>query len=137
MRAWYPLSSAPERARDGCEMRIQEFDGRMGELVQAGAEFEAMPAGRDVAGGDTAGWRRGCDGPVWISELATLAFSDVGHSRRLTWTSGGDVLMLHKSAGGASGAARDLQGRFVTCEAISRRVTRLEADGSLTTIASE
>lgn len=95
-----------------------------------------MPAGRDVAGGDTAGWGRGLDGAVWIPELQALAFNDVGHRRRLTWTPGGEVLLLHRDTGGAAGSARDAQGRFISCEWDAKRVTRLELDGSVTEISA-
>lgn len=94
--------------------------------------FEAMPSGKDVAGGD---FRfRGCVGPVWCPELDALAFNDIGHGRVLTWTPGGDVLVLRQGAMQA-GAARDAQGRFVACEVANGRVTRLEPDDGITVVA--
>ncbi|MGE0384177.1 MAG: SMP-30/gluconolactonase/LRE family protein [Gammaproteobacteria bacterium] len=114
---------------------VDVIDPRIGDLLAPRARFRAMPAGMDIAGGDSAGWGRGLDGPVWIQEMGTLAFNDVGHRRRLTWTPGGDVRVLHEATGGATGTARDPQGRFVACEWDGSRVTRREADGTVTLVA--
>src|SRR5262245_7427877 len=118
-------------------MPNQAFDARFDLLLEPGAAFQAMPSGRDVAGGDTAGWRRGCDGPVWIAELGVLAFNDIAHKRRLTWAPGSEPLLLHAGTSGASGSARDAQGRFIACETATASVTRLEPDGTVTVIAED
>ena len=113
-------------------MRVEQFDSRLAQLLQPGAEFQAMPSGRDVAGGDFR-WR-GCGGPVWLPELGALAFNDIGHKRLLTWVLGGDVLVLRRGEMQV-GSARDTQGRFIACEVENGRVTRFELDGTLTIVA--
>ena len=115
----------------------EQFDPRFRQLFQhrlfrSDPAFEAMPSGKDIAGGD---FRfRGCAGPVWCPELDALAFNDIGHSRVLTWAPGGEILVLRQGAMQA-GAARDAQGRFVACEIANGRVTRLEPDGGITVVA--
>jgi gluconolactonase len=108
---------------------------RPADIFAEAAALVAMPGGYDIGSGDTAGWGRGCDGPVWAPELNALAFSDAGHSRRLTWAPGEAVLVLHEETGGALGAARDAAGRFIACEWEGRRVSRREPDGTVTVIA--
>ena len=115
-------------------MQAEQFDVRLAPLLLPGAEFQAMPAGGDVAGGD---FRfRGCGGPVWLPELGALAFSDIGHGRQLTWAPGGEVLVLRAGALQA-GAARDAQGRFIVCEVADGRLTRLEPDETRTVVAEQ
>lgn len=113
----------------------QVFDTRLADLFAPDAQPQAMPGGYDIGGGDTAGWGRGCDGPVWVAELGALAFSDIAHHRRLTWAPGAAPLVLHEATGAAVGAARDPQGRFIACEWETRRVTRRELDGAVTVLA--
>jgi len=116
-------------------MALTSFDPRFGEIFDADARPEGMPGGYDIGGGDTAGWGRGCDGPVWAPELGAVTFTDVAHHRRLVWAGGGDVKVLHENTGGAIGSARDAEGRFVNCEWETRRLTRQEKDGSVTVLA--
>jgi gluconolactonase len=116
-------------------MALTSFDARFGDIFDADARPEGMPGGYDIGGGDTAGWGRGCDGPVWAPELGAITFTDVAHHRRLVWAGDGDVKVLEEGTGGASGSARDAEGRFVNCEWWARRLTRQEKDGSVTVLA--
>ena len=116
-------------------MALKSLDARFDEIFEAGATPQGMPGGFDIGGGDTAGWGRGCDGPVWAPELGAITFTDVGHHRRLVWRGGDDIAVLHEATGGAIGSTRDAEGRFVSCEWATRRVTRQERDGSVTALA--
>src|SRR3954463_1426133 len=49
---------------------------------------------------------------------------------------GKGVSVFFEPTNRANGLTRDLQGRLLACEHDSRRVTRLELDGSLTVIAN-
>jgi gluconolactonase len=49
---------------------------------------------------------------------------------------GAGVTVFLEPTNRANGLTRDLQGRLVACEHDTRRVTRLEPDGSLTVIAN-
>ena len=44
--------------------------------------------------------------------------------------------MFHEPTNNANGLTRDRQGRLIACEHTSRRVTRLEPDGSITVVAN-
>jgi gluconolactonase len=49
---------------------------------------------------------------------------------------GAGVTVFLEPTNRANGLTRDLQGRLIACEHDTRRVTRLEPDGSLTVIAN-
>ncbi len=53
----------------------------------------------------------------------------------LRWTPDGHVGTFRSPSNFANGNTRDRQGRLVTCEHMTRRVTRTELDGSITVIA--
>ncbi len=76
------------------------------------------------------------EGPVWWKEGGYLLFNDIHNSRRLKYTPGKGVTVDLEPTNRANGLTRDLQGRLVSCEHDTRRVTRRELDGSLTVIAN-
>jgi len=76
------------------------------------------------------------EGPVWWKEGGFLVFSDIHNNKRMKYEPGKGVSLLLEPTSRANGLTRDLQGRLLACEHDSRRVTRLELDGSLTVIAN-
>jgi gluconolactonase len=76
------------------------------------------------------------EGPVWFKEGNYLLFSDIQTSRRMKYTPGQGVTLFKDKTNEANGLTRDLQGRLIACEHATRRVTRQEADGSITVIAN-
>ena len=76
------------------------------------------------------------EGPVWWKEGGYLLFSDIHNNRRMKWAPNEGVTLFSEPTDRANGMTRDLQGRLVACEHDSRRVTRLEHDGSITVIAN-
>jgi len=76
------------------------------------------------------------EGPLWWQEEGYLLFSDIHNNRRMKWTQGQGVSTFQEPTNRANGLTRDLQGRLLACEHESRRVTRLEADGSITVLAN-
>ena len=75
------------------------------------------------------------EGPVWFADLHCLLWSDIPNNRILRWTPDGQVGIFRADSHFANGNTRDRQGRLVTCEHGSRRVTRTEPDGSISVIA--
>ena len=75
------------------------------------------------------------EGPIWWKEGGYLLFSDIGNNQRLKWAPGDGVSVFHEPTNNANGLTRDLQGRLIACEHGTRRVTRLEPDGSITVVA--
>ena len=76
------------------------------------------------------------EGPLWWKEGGYLLFSDIHKNQRMKWSPGDGVTLFREPTDRANGLTRDLQGRLVACEHDSRRVTRLEHDGSITVIAN-
>ncbi len=79
---------------------------------------------------------RWAEGPVWFADLRSLIFSDIPNNRMLRWDEEtGQVATFRAPSHFSNGNTRDRQGRLVTCEHETRRVTRTEWDGSVTVIA--
>jgi sugar lactone lactonase YvrE len=74
------------------------------------------------------------EGPVWFGDHGCLLFSDIPNNRILRWSEEG-LTTFRQPANYANGHTRDRQGRLVSCEHGTRRVTRTEWDGSITVIA--
>ena len=81
---------------------------------------------------------RWSEGPVWFGDGRYLLWSDIPNNRIMKWEEEtGVVSAFRKPSSNSNGNTRDRQGRLVTCEHDSRRVTRTEYDGSITVIADE
>jgi gluconolactonase len=79
---------------------------------------------------------RWCEGPVWFGDGRFLLWSDIPNDRIMRWDEEtGAVSVFRKPSHNSNGNTRDRQGRLVTCEHDTRRVTRTEYDGSITVIA--
>ncbi len=77
------------------------------------------------------------EGPVWMGDARCLLWSDIPNDRILRWDEEtGAVTPYRRPSHHANGNTRDRQGRLVTCEHGSRRVTRTEPDGRITVLAS-
>jgi gluconolactonase len=75
------------------------------------------------------------EGPVWFGDQRCVIWSDIPNDRMLRWDEeSGQTSIFRKPSNRANGNTRDRQGRLVTCEHQSRRVTRTEYDGSITVI---
>jgi gluconolactonase len=77
------------------------------------------------------------EGPVWFADGGYLLWSDIPNNRMLRWTPETGVSIYRAESNNSNGNTRDLQGRLVTCEHLTRRVTRTEPDGSITVIADK
>jgi len=79
---------------------------------------------------------RWAEGPVYFADLRCLIFSDIPNNRMLRWDEEtGQVAAYRAPSHFSNGNTRDRQGRLITCEHETRRVTRTEWDGSITVIA--
>ena len=76
------------------------------------------------------------EGPVWVDrDGGFLVFSDIWGGRLLRWSEGEGVVSFRQEANAPNGNVLDLQGRLLTCEHATRRVTRTEEDGRVVTLA--
>src|SRR6266576_6726396 len=79
---------------------------------------------------------RWAEGPVWFGDGRYLLFSDIPNNRMLRWLEDtGEVSVFRSPSNYSNGNYRDRQGRLLTCEHDSRRLTRTEHDGTITVLA--
>ncbi len=101
------------------------LDGRFARMVNQSAKLELLDA--------TSRW---AEGPAYVPAGRYLLWSDAPNDRMLRWDeSSGHVSVFRSPAHNANGNTIDRQGRLVTCEQLTRRVTRTEHDGSITVLA--
>ena len=89
---------------------------------------------RELAGG-YGGDMGPAEGPLWIAEDRYLLFNDINAARRIKYVPGQGVSVALEETNQANGMTRDLQGRVVSAEHLTRRVIRDEPDG-ITVIAN-
>ena len=85
------------------------------------------------------------EGPVWIpndhpiaalsgTSRACLIFSDIPDSR-IYWYRAGETGVLREETGQSNGNALHVDGSLLSCEHETRRVSRMDCNGSVTTLA--
>jgi gluconolactonase len=95
------------------------------EIVPEDMQFEKLATGFQFI-----------EGPIWIQTEGCLVFSDIYGDQMHRWSPESGLTSFRNPSSKANGNALDAQGRIITCEHIDRRVSRTEADGSLTCLAS-
>ena len=79
---------------------------------------------------------RWAEGPVWFGDGRYLLWSDIPNNRMLRWDDASGATSVYRApADNANGHTRDRQGRLVSCEHLTRRITRTEYDGRITVLA--
>lgn len=79
---------------------------------------------------------RWAEGPVWFGDGRYLLVSDIPNNRILRWDEcSGATSVFRAPSNHANGHARDRQGRLITCEHLTRRITRTEHDGRISVLA--
>jgi len=78
------------------------------------------------------------EGPVWFGDGRYLLFSDIPNDQILRWdeTTGG-ISVFRNPSHYANGNTRDRQGRLLTCEHDTQRLTRTEYDGTVVVLADQ
>lgn len=102
----------------------EAVDPRFQSFVLFNAPLKKLATGFDWA-----------EGPVWFGDAGCLLFSDIPNDRILRWTPGEGLTTYRQPSNYANGHTRDRQGRLISCEHGTRRVTRTEWDGRITVIA--
>lgn len=98
-------------------------DSRFGRLIHAHAPLRRLA-------GDCA-W---AEGPVWLPRDEALVWSDIPNDRMLRWSASEGVSLFRHPSNYANGNTLDREGRIVTCEHVTNRVSRTEHDGTVTTL---
>ncbi|KAB7610169.1 SMP-30/gluconolactonase/LRE family protein [Amylibacter sp. SFDW26] len=79
---------------------------------------------------------RWSEGTAWFPAGRYLIWSDIPNNRLMRWDeTDGSVSVFREPSNNANGNTRDAQGRLVSCEHLTRRVTRTEHDGMITVLA--
>jgi gluconolactonase len=76
------------------------------------------------------------EGPVWHPYEKWLVFSDMPENRMYMRQPSGVIEDFRRPSNKANGNTLDREGRLLTCEHATSSVTRLEADGSTTVLAT-
>jgi gluconolactonase len=74
------------------------------------------------------------EGPLWHPD-GYLLFVDIRTSIIYRVTPGSPAEVYRDNSGGSNGLTFDLEGRLIMCEGDGRRISRREADGSITNLA--
>ena len=106
-------------------MSIEIRDRRLLDVVDEGLELEQL-----------AGDFQFTEGPIWHPREKHLTFSDIPANRMFRWSDAGGVAVFREPSNMTNGNTYDQQGRMLSCEHATSRVTRTEADGSVTVLAS-
>jgi len=110
-------------------MKIEQMAPELGNIIATSEPIRQLANGY---GGDIGP----AEGPLWMAEGKFLYFNDIQTARRMKYTPGQGATVAMEKTNEANGLTRDMQGRIVSAEHLTRRVTRYEADGSVTVIAN-
>jgi len=77
------------------------------------------------------------EGPVWDASRNRLLFSDIPGNALMQWSSAAGASVFRTPSNMTNGMTWDRDGRLLCCEHATSCVTRTEADGRVTVIASE
>src|SRR6202453_1188799 len=79
---------------------------------------------------------RWAEGPVWFGDGRYVLVSDIPNNRIMRYDEvTGHFGVFRHPSNFANGHARDRQGRLISCEHLTRRITRTEYDGTITVLA--
>ena len=106
-------------------MSVVARDPRFRVVVGAEAELQRVATGFMFT-----------EGPLWHPTGRFLLFSDMPGNIIRRWTASGGVTPFRQPSDMTNGMTYDRQERLLTCEHATSRVTRTEADGSLTVLAT-
>ena len=114
---WQPATQYPDPAIHALDPRFEKYWLKL-------SAIERLATGL-----------RWAEGPVWFGDGRYLLCSDIPNNRIIKWEEEtGAVSIFRKPSNFANGHTRDRQGRLVSCEHDSRRVTRTEYDGTVTVL---
>ncbi len=115
--AWEPSERYPDPA-------VKSLDPSFNKYKHFNAGIERLATGM-----------RWCEGPTYFGDGRFLLWSDTPSDRIMRWDEvTGAVSVFRQPANNPNGNARDRQGRLITCEHETRRLTRTEYDGSITVL---
>jgi gluconolactonase len=126
--AVHPLSLSAKSSQKNIttypDPAVEVVDPRFAKYIVGNAAVERLFTGT-----------RWAEGPVWFGDGRYLLFSDIPNNRMLRWLEDtGEVSVFRSPSNYSNGNFRDREGRLLTCEHDSRRLTRTEHDGTVTVL---
>ena len=106
-------------------MNVEIRDDRFRNVVGEDVYVEQLGTGFDFT-----------EGPMWNHVEKHLIFSDMPGNIMRKWTLDDGFQTFRQPSNMANGNFYDREGRLVTCEHATSRVTRTELDGSITVLAT-
>lgn len=106
-------------------MSVEIRDERFLDVIGDQAALERLGTGFDFT-----------EGPIWHPIEKHLTFSDMPGDHMRRWYPDGRIDTFRKPSNMANGNAYDAEGRMLTCEHATSRVTRTEPDGAVTILAT-
>ena len=106
-------------------MTVEVRDRRFAEVVGPAAEYETLADGYLFT-----------EGPLWDPRHRRLLFSDIPGNLIAQWRAAGGASVFRAPSNMSNGLAWDGSGRLLCCEHATSRLTRIEADGRVTVLAS-
>ncbi len=104
---------------------FEALDPRFGACIVGHARVERLWTGG-----------RWLEGPAWFPAGRYLVCSDIPNNRMLRFDeTDGSVSVFRQPSLNSNGNTVDREGRLISCEHLSRKVSRTEIDGSITVIA--
>ena len=96
-------------------MNVDIRDDRFTEIIDPAVEIEQVATGFDFL-----------EGPIWHPGEQSVIFSDILGNSIFRWTEADGIIQLRRNSYMANGNTYDNQGRVVTCEHATSRVTRTD-----------
>ena len=107
-------------------MDVEIRDSRFEQVVDIDAKMEKLATGFDFT-----------EGPIWHPKYESVLFSDIMGNSLYSWRADAGVVKRKINSYMANGNSYDLQGRLLTCEHATSRVTRTDMmSGSYKVLAS-
>lgn len=106
-------------------MNVDVRDQRFRSVVGDDVELEQVGGGFSFT-----------EGPIWHPYDNHLIFSDMPGDHMRRWAASDAIRTFRKPSNMANGNCYDAEGRIITCEHATNRVTRAEPDGSTTVLAT-
>jgi gluconolactonase len=107
-------------------MGVSVSDTEGHELLSEGTDLELVRAGFEFT-----------EGPAWSTAGGFLIFSDIIGDQMWRWDEQDGFKSYRQPSHMANGNTFDLEGRLISCEHATSRLTREEADGSTTVLARD
>lgn len=106
-------------------MNVEIRDHRFRAVVGDDVELEQLGTGFSFT-----------EGPIWHPHDKHLIFGDMPDDHMRRWAATAAISTFRQPSNMANGNCYDAEGRIVTCEHATNRVTRTEPDGSIAVLAT-